>query len=70
MGDSPNDLPLLKTSDYKIVIPGINGPNQTLLNELGSINYITAKEPNGYGWQKEVTKLIQNLNNLNNLEIK
>ena len=70
LGDSPNDLPLLKTSDYKIVIPGINGPNQTLLNELGSINYITAKEPNGYGWQKEVTKLIQNLNNLNNLEIK
>ena len=61
LGDSPNDLPLLKAADYKIVIPGIKGPNLTLLNELGTINYITAEEPNGYGWQREVTKLIQNL---------
>ncbi len=61
LGDSPNDLPLLETADYKIVIPGVNGPNLILLKELGTTKYITAEEPNGYGWQKEVTQLIQNL---------
>ena len=61
LGDSPNDLPLLEAVDYRIVIPGINGPNLTLLNQLGKRDYITAKEPNGYGWEKEVTKLIQTL---------
>ena len=66
LGDSPNDLPLLENADYKIVIPDINGPNQTLLKQLGSKNYIIALEPNGYGWQKEVTKLIKTLK-INNI---
>ncbi len=61
LGDSPNDLPLLENSDYKIVIPGLNGPNQTLLKKLKSKNYIIAEKPNGYGWEKEVTKLIKTL---------
>ena len=59
LGDSQNDLPLLENANYKIIIPGINGPNQTLLNELGNNNFVIADEPNGYGWQKEVTKIIK-----------
>ena len=34
LGDSPNDLPLLLNSDIRIVIPGIDGPNKNLLDQL------------------------------------
>ena len=30
LGDSPNDLPLLLNSDYKIVIPSPGGPNNKI----------------------------------------
>ena len=63
LGDSPNDLPLLKNSDYKIIIPGKKGPNKILLKELGDIKYTLAKKPNGYGWSEEVIKLIDKLKN-------
>tara|TARA_Y100001970_G_scaffold288149_1_gene414667 strand:- start:41375 stop:42181 length:807 start_codon:yes stop_codon:yes gene_type:complete len=63
LGDSPNDLPLLTNSDYKIIIPSTKGANKTLLKELGENKYILAKKPNGYGWSEEVTKLINNLKN-------
>ncbi|MBK17010.1 MAG: mannosyl-3-phosphoglycerate phosphatase-related protein [Prochlorococcus sp. SP3034] len=63
LGDSPNDLPLLVNSNYKIIIPGPKGPNQALLKELGNLNYIVAKKPHGYGWSEEVSKLIKNLKN-------
>ena len=58
LGDSPNDLPLLLNSDIKIVIPGIDGPNLNLLNQLKDFEFILASEPNGYGWKNEINKLI------------
>ena len=61
LGDSPNDLPLLVNSDYKVVIPSLNGPNLKLLNQLESYEIILAKEPNGFGWKSEINKLINKL---------
>ena len=61
LGDSPNDLPLLLNSDIRIVIPGIEGPNSNLLDQLKDLDHILASEPNGYGWKKEINKLIINL---------
>jgi len=58
LGDSPNDLPLLLNSDIKIVIPGINGPNLKLLDQLKDLEFTLASEPNGYGWKNEINKLI------------
>ena len=61
LGDSPNDLPLLLNSDFKIVIPGINGPNLNLLDQLKNFEFTLASEPNGYGWKNEINKLINKL---------
>ena len=61
LGDSPNDLPLLLNSDYKIVIPGPDGPNLELLEKLNHHKFILATDPNGYGWKREINKLINNL---------
>ena len=58
LGDSPNDLPLLLNSDIKIVIPGTDGPNINLLDQLEDFEFILASEPNGYGWKNEINKLI------------
>ena len=58
LGDSPNDLPLLLNSDIKIVIPGIDGPNINLLDQLKGLEFTLASEPNGYGWKNEINKLI------------
>ena len=58
LGDSPNDLPLLLNSDIKIVIPGIDGPNLNLLDQLKDLEYTLASAPNGYGWKNEINKLI------------
>ena len=58
LGDSPNDLPLLLNSDIKIVIPGIEGPNLNLLDQLKDLEFTLASEPNGYGWKKEINKLL------------
>ncbi len=58
LGDSPNDLPLLLNSDIKIVIPGIEGPNLNLLDQLKEVKFTLASEPNGYGWKTEINKLI------------
>ena len=63
LGDSPNDLPLLINSNYKIVISGIKGPNQLLLNELKGTEFSISKKPHGYGWKDEVIKLITKLFN-------
>ncbi|MBO6978794.1 MAG: mannosyl-3-phosphoglycerate phosphatase-related protein [Prochlorococcus marinus XMU1428] len=59
LGDSPNDLPLLLNSDVRIVIPGINGPNLDLLDQLKNFDFIIASEPNGYGWKNEINKLLE-----------
>ena len=61
LGDSPNDLPLLLNSDYKIVIPGPSGPNYKLLDNLQGHKYTLASYPNGYGWKSEINKLINKL---------
>ena len=59
LGDSPNDLPLLLNADIRVVIPGINGPNLDLLDQLKDFEFILASEPNGYGWKNEINKLIK-----------
>ena len=61
LGDSPNDLPLLLNSDYKIVIPGPSGPNLKLIEKLKDHNFSLATDPNGYGWKSEINKLINYL---------
>jgi mannosyl-3-phosphoglycerate phosphatase len=61
LGDSPNDLPLLLNSDIKIVIPGTDGPNINLLDQLEDFEFILASEPNGYGWKNEINKLLKKL---------
>ena len=60
LGDSPNDLPLLLNSDIRIVIPGIDGPNLNLIDDLKDLKFTLASEPNGYGWKNEINKLINN----------
>ena len=61
LGDSPNDLPLLLNSDIRIVVPGKDGPNLTLINQLNDLEFSLASEPNGYGWKNEINKLIKKL---------
>ena len=58
LGDSPNDLPLLLSSNIKIVIPGVDGPNLNLLDQLKDLEFTLASEPNGYGWKNEINKLL------------
>ena len=64
LGDSPNDLPLLINSNHKIVISGIKGPNQKLLNELDGTDFCISKKIHGYGWKDEVYKLVKKLMNM------
>ena len=61
LGDSPNDLPLLLNSDIRIVIPGIDGPNLNLIDQLKDLEFTLASKPNGYGWKCEINKLINKL---------
>ena len=61
LGDSPNDLPLLLNSDIRVVIPGIDGPNLNLLDQLKDLEFTLASEPNGYGWKNEINNLINKL---------
>ena len=63
LGDSPNDLPLLVNSNYKIVISGLKGPNQLLLKQLKGTEFCISKKPHGYGWKDEVFKLVTKLLN-------
>jgi len=61
LGDSPNDLPLLLNSDFKIVIPSPEGPNMKLISKLKENDFILATKPNGYGWENEINKLLNKL---------
>ena len=61
LGDSPNDLPLLINSDYKVVIPSGDGPNLNLIEKLKDHEFILAAEPHGFGWKNEMNKLIKKL---------
>ena len=58
LGDSPNDLPLLEVADIPIVIPGINGPNISLLENINNKEIIVAKEAHSKGWAIEVKAII------------
>ena len=58
LGDSPNDLPLFLNSDIRIVIPGVDGPNLDLLEQLKDLEFTLASEPNGFGWKNEINKLL------------
>ena len=61
LGDSPNDLPLLLNSDFKVVIPSKTGPNMALLESLKYYSYTLASKPNGYGGRDEINKLLRKL---------
>jgi mannosyl-3-phosphoglycerate phosphatase len=61
LGDSPNDLPLLLNSDIRIIIPGVDGPNLKLIEQLKDLKFTLASEPNGYGWKNEINKLLDKL---------
>jgi len=61
LGDSPNDLPLLLNSDIRVVIPGVEGPNLKLIDQLKDLEFILASEPNGYGWKNEINNLLNKL---------
>ncbi len=61
LGDSPNDLPLLLNSDIKIVIPGLDGPNLNLINQLKDLEFTLASLPNGYGWKDEINNILNKL---------
>ena len=58
LGDSPNDLPLFLNSDIRIVIPGVDGPNLDLLEQLKDLEFTIASQPNGFGWKNEINKLL------------
>ena len=61
LGDSPNDLPLLLKSDIRVVIPGKEGPNLNLIDQLKDLEFSLASESNGFGWKNEINKLINKL---------
>ena len=46
---------------YPVVIPGVKGPNLKLIDQLKDLEFILASEPNGYGWKKEINKLLNKL---------
>ena len=50
LGDSHNDLPLLRAADIAAVIPGKSGPNQKLINGLKGTKYQIATKPHAEGW--------------------
>ena len=61
LGDKSTDLPLLLNSDIRVVIPGLEGPNLKLIDQLKDLEFILASEPNGYGWKNEINKLLNKL---------
>tara|TARA_Y100001968_G_scaffold324496_1_gene363989 strand:+ start:47967 stop:48767 length:801 start_codon:yes stop_codon:yes gene_type:complete len=58
LGDSPNDLPLLKIADEAIVVPGNNGPNKKLEKEIKNCNFHLAPAPHARGWAIAVNQIL------------
>ncbi len=58
LGNSPNDLPMLKSVDIPIVIPGKNGPHPDLAN----LGWRVASTPGSGGWADEVESIIKQYN--------
>ncbi len=54
LGDSPNDIPLLKVADIPIVVPNSLGPNESLIKQLQKDHVLIAPEPHGAGWAKAI----------------
>lgn len=64
LGDSENDLPMLKISNYPIIIPNIK--NSIFLNHK---ELIISNLQGSAGWNKEIINLLKKLNILNNVGI-
>ena len=60
LGDSQNDLPLLDAGDISIVVPGINGPNRSLINGIQNGQYILAKGAHSIGWSNAIRSILNN----------
>lgn len=52
LGNSPNDLEMLQTVDYPIIIPGKNGPHP----DLSERGWEVAPSPGCQGWAEAVAK--------------
>tara|TARA_B100001029_G_scaffold50851_1_gene40635 strand:+ start:112 stop:912 length:801 start_codon:yes stop_codon:yes gene_type:complete len=61
LGDSQNDLPLLKYADISIVIPGKNGPNKYLQEGINQGSFRLANAPHAKGWSNSVEDVINNI---------
>ena len=60
LGDSQNDLPLLEVADYAIVIPGNDGPNQSLIEGIQKGDFILAQAPHAEGWSLAIRDVLSN----------
>ncbi|WP_269623165.1 mannosyl-3-phosphoglycerate phosphatase-related protein YedP [Prochlorococcus marinus] len=58
LGDSPNDLPLLEIADKAVVVPGVSGPNKTLVDNIKNQDLIIAPAPHSEGWAMSIKNLI------------
>ncbi len=59
LGDSQNDLPLLKAADIAVVVPGEKGPNPLLKEGIDKGEYLLAPAPHAKGWAFSVKELIE-----------
>lgn len=59
LGDSPNDLKMLESADYGVVIPNPDVPNRCLDSH---VNFICAGDPGPQGWNNALTELLEELN--------
>ncbi len=59
LGDSHNDYPLLEAADEAIVIPGLEGPNKYLLDNLKGKNFHVASKPHAEGWSELVNLMVK-----------
>ncbi len=59
LGDSPNDIPLLKVADIAVVVPGVSGPNPCFLEGIKKGDYLLAPYPHAEGWASIVNSLIK-----------
>ena len=58
LGDSPNDIEMLKTADYGIVIPNPHAPKMSIENHV-SLSY--AEKPGPSGWNETLLLLLEEL---------
>ncbi|MGB2926372.1 MAG: HAD-IIB family hydrolase [Limnothrix sp.] len=61
LGDSPNDLSMLETVDFPIVIPGVNGCHPELMSYIEKYGWQVAPDTGCKGWSIMVEKAISQL---------